>query len=87
MVSPDTQTDGATAVAPSTRQPDWPLIIFFALAYLIAWGMIPVLAYIAQQSGVADWPTLSEMGESATFGNIDFIVPHWPISLIMHISV
>lgn len=31
-----------TAVS-QTRRLDWPIIVFFGLAYLIAWGMIPLL--------------------------------------------
>ena len=47
----------------NSRQPDWPLIIFFAIAFLIPWSMVPILSSIASQTGVADWTTLAQMGE------------------------
>ncbi|MCB9006287.1 MAG: CPBP family intramembrane metalloprotease [Ardenticatenaceae bacterium] len=74
-----------TAVS-QTRQIDWPIIIFFALAYLIAWSMIPVLSAIARQSGVADWTTLSQMAEVLEFGGIDLSVPGWVVYLITRLQ-
>ena len=74
-----------TAVS-QTRQIDWPIIIFFALAYLIAWSMIPVLSAIARQSGVADWITLSQMAEVLEFGGIDLSVPGWVVYLITRLQ-
>ena len=74
-----------TAVSP-TNTLDWPLIIFFALAYLIAWGMIPILSSIAQQSGVADWVTLSQMGEALNFSGVMLSVPGWVVYLITRLQ-
>jgi membrane protease YdiL (CAAX protease family) len=53
------------------RRLDWALIAFFGIAFLIAWGMIPLLAGIARESGLPDWLTLSRMGEALDFGATD----------------
>jgi membrane protease YdiL (CAAX protease family) len=65
---------------------DWQVILFFAIAYLIAWGMIPVLSIIARQSGVEDWITLSKMAEALDFGNTDLSVSKWLIYLITRVQ-
>ncbi|MCA9918195.1 MAG: hypothetical protein KC445_09595, partial [Anaerolineales bacterium] len=74
-----------TAVAPANRL-DWPLIIFFLLAYLIAWGLIPVLAGIARQSGVDDWITLSQMAETLNFADVELAAPGWVVYLITRLQ-
>jgi membrane protease YdiL (CAAX protease family) len=73
------------AVSPP-RTLDWPLITFFAIAYLIAWGLQPVLSRIAQQSGIADWLTLSQMAEALDFGGVDLSVPVWVVYLITRLQ-
>jgi membrane protease YdiL (CAAX protease family) len=81
----DHQTAEAEAHAPTGRL-DWPLIAFFVLAYLIAWGMIPLLSAIARGSGVTDWATLSQMGEAFDFAGADLNVPGWGIYLITRVQ-
>lgn len=78
-------TGSAQAVS-QTRRTDWPTMTFFALAYLLAWGMIPLLSAIARQSGVADWMTLSQMGEVLEFGTVDLSVPGWVVYLITRVQ-
>ena len=65
---------------------DWPLVAFFALAYLLAWGLMPVLNTIAQKSGVEDWIILSQMAESLDFGGTELITPGWLVYLITRIQ-
>ena len=65
---------------------DWSIVAFFGLAYLIAWGMIPILSAIARQSGVESWATLSQMGETFNFGGISLSVPGWIVYLITRIQ-
>lgn len=81
----DISTSSAQVIA-QTRRLDWPTILFFALAYLIAWGMIPLLSAIARQSGVADWITLSQMAEVLEFGGVDLSVPGWLVHLITRVQ-
>ena len=79
------RTKEQTAVSPANRL-DWPLITFFLLAYLIAWGLIPVLAGIARQSGVDDWITLSQMAETLNFTDVTLAVPGWLVYLITRLQ-
>ena len=65
---------------------DWSIVAFFGLAYLIAWGMIPILSAIARQSGVENWAALSQMGETFNFGGISLSVPGWIVYLITRIQ-
>ncbi len=37
--------------SPKAPKLDLPLILFFLIAYLIGWGLIPVMSYLAQYSG------------------------------------
>ena len=48
---------------------DMPLTFFFLIAYLIGWGLIPVLSVIAQNSGLDNWQTLSQKAEALNFGS------------------
>ena len=43
---------------------DWPIILFFIIAYTIAWGVFALLGLIARQSGLDSAQTLLVMGES-----------------------
>ena len=81
MQEMEAQTAGS-----STHRLDWPLLTFFFLAYLIAWGLIPVLAAIAQQSGVTDWLTLSQMAETSNFDNVNVSAPEWLVYLITRLQ-
>ena len=74
-----------TAVSP-TQTFDWPLIAFFAIAYLIAWGLMPVLSIIARQSGLTDWIALSQMAEALDFGATELAVPGWVVYLITRLQ-
>ena len=76
----------AEGTVSQSRRLDWPLIGFFGLAYLIAWGMIPILANIARQSGVADWTALNQMGETLNFSGVDLAVPGWVVYLITRVQ-
>lgn len=92
-MAPQRQVEQKTVASPGsaqavsqTRRTDWPTMTFFALAYLLAWGMIPLLSAIARQSGVADWMTLSQMGEVLEFGTVDLSVPGWVVYLITRVQ-
>ena len=74
------------STSPSVRTPDWPLIIFFGIAFLIPWSMIPVLSSIARQSGVSDWTVLSQMGEALDFSGADLVVPGWVVYFITRLQ-
>jgi membrane protease YdiL (CAAX protease family) len=65
---------------------DWAIVAFFGLAYLIAWGMIPILSAIARQSGVENWAVLSQMGETFSFDEISLAVPGWIVYLITRVQ-
>jgi membrane protease YdiL (CAAX protease family) len=65
---------------------DVPLIIFFLIAYLIGWGLIPVLSNIAHNSGLDNWLTLSQMAEALNFENVDLPVAGWLVFLITRIQ-
>ena len=60
--------------------------MFFGIAYLLAWGMIPLLAIIARQSGLPDWLDLSRMGEALDFGTMNLAVPGWIVYLIARVQ-
>ena len=61
----------------SERSIDWPIILFFILAYTIAWGVFAILGLIARQSGNDSAQTLLVMGESFQFEGANLIVPQW----------
>jgi membrane protease YdiL (CAAX protease family) len=65
---------------------DLPLILFFLIAYLIGWGLIPVMSYLAQYSGLDNWQTLSQMAEALNFGDIDLPVAGWVVYLITRLQ-
>lgn len=62
------------------------LILFFIIAYLIGWGMIPILSSIAQWSGLANWQTLSQMAEALDFDGVNLPVNGWVVYLITRIQ-
>ncbi len=64
------------------RQLDWPLILFFVLAYAIAWGAFGIVGLIARQSGIADAQTLLAMGEAFQFEGTALSVPQWFVYLL-----
>jgi hypothetical protein len=58
---------------------DWPVLAFFALAYLIAWGLFPVLGLIANASGIPNTLELASAAEILQFGAMadQLVVPGW----------
>ena len=79
------QLDNETSLSP-LRKLDWPLILFFVIAYLIGWGIVPILTGIAKQSGIADWITLSQMAEALEFGGADLVIPGWIVYLMTRLQ-
>jgi membrane protease YdiL (CAAX protease family) len=65
---------------------DMPLISFFLIAYLIGWGLIPVLGGIAQNSGLDNWQTLSQMAEALDLESIELSVAGWMVYLITRVQ-
>lgn len=65
---------------------DVPLIIFFLIAYLIGWGLIPILSNIAHNSGLDNWQTLSQMAEAFNFGDVELPVAGWQVYLITRLQ-
>lgn len=65
---------------------DWPLIIFFALAYVIAWGCVPLLSLLAAGAGVEDWTEFSDMIESWSYEGVEPTVPKWLLYTITRIQ-
>lgn len=68
------------------RSLDWPLISFFALAYLIAWACVPLLASFANSAGVEDWVIFSDMIESWDYDDIEPTAPKWLLYLITRVQ-
>lgn len=67
-------------------QLDRPLILFFVLAYGIAWGAFGLVGLIARQSGLADAQTLLAMGEAFQFEGVMLTVPTWVIYLLTRLA-
>lgn len=68
------------------RPLDWPLILFFVLAYAIAWGALGLVGLIARQSGIADAQTLLAMGEAFQFEGAALSVPPWLVYLLTRLA-
>jgi membrane protease YdiL (CAAX protease family) len=68
------------------RPLDWPTILFFVLAYAIAWGAFGIVGLIAHQSGVADAQTLLARGEAFQFEGIALSVPPWLVYLLTRLA-
>ena len=68
------------------RSLDWPLILFFVLAYTIAWGTFGIVGLIARQSGITDAQTLLMMGEAFQFEGVTLSVPHWFVYLLTRLA-
>ncbi len=68
------------------RPLDWPLILFFVLAYAIAWGAFGIVGLIARQSGIADAQTLLAMGEAFQFEGAALSVPQWFVYLLTRLA-
>ena len=67
---------------------DWPVIAFFAIAYLIAWGLLPVFNAVADSVGVADGITLMGMTEAGELTAVthQLPVPPWFLYLLTRIQ-
>jgi membrane protease YdiL (CAAX protease family) len=68
------------------RPLDWPLILFFGLAYAIAWGAFGLIGLIARQSGVDSAQTLLAMGEAFQFEGVTLSVPQWFLYLLTRLA-
>lgn len=79
-----------TQTTAATKNPsiDWPIIAFFALAYLIAWGLLPVFNALANSAGVADGITLMGMTEAGQLTAVvdQLPVPTWFLYLLTRIQ-
>jgi membrane protease YdiL (CAAX protease family) len=73
-------------IASATNRPDWPLVLFFVLAYAIAWGIFGLMGLIAQRSGVDSAQALMRMGESLQFEGASLIVPEWAAYLLTRLA-
>lgn len=71
---------------PARRSVDWPLIIFFVLAYAIAWGIFGLMGIIARQSGVDSARTLMAMGDAFQFEGTALVVPSWLVYLLARVA-
>ncbi len=70
----------------SKRRIDWPMILFFALAYAIAWGAYGLVALIARQSSVSSAQTLMAMGDSFHLDNMRLSVSPWMVYLLTRLA-
>lgn len=70
----------------SERSIDWATILFFILAYAIAWGVFAILGLIARQSDIDSAQTLLIMGESFQFEGASLIVPQWLVYLLTRLG-
>jgi hypothetical protein len=70
--------------AAGNRSSDWPVLAFFALAYLIAWSLFPVLDAIANASGIPNTLELASAAEILQFGDMAdrLVVPGWVAYLV-----
>jgi membrane protease YdiL (CAAX protease family) len=64
---------------------DRPIVLFFVLAFAIAWGAFGVVALIALQSGL-ETLALMEMGETLQFEGTAVVVPEWSVYLLTRIA-
>lgn len=65
---------------------DWPLILFFVIAYAIAWGVFGIIGLIARQSGVESAQTLMALGDSFQLGGVPLSVPGWLVYLLTRLA-
>jgi membrane protease YdiL (CAAX protease family) len=65
---------------------DWPLVLFFAIAYAIAWGVFGIISLIARQSGVESAQTLMALGDSFQLEGVPLSVPGWLVYLLTRLA-
>lgn len=72
----------------STSKIDWPVIIFFVIAYALAWGLVLVFNAVATASGVEDGLTLMAMTESFELAPVadQLTVPGWLLYLLTRVQ-
>lgn len=71
---------------PLSQRIDRPLIAFWVLAYVIAWGTLALLGFIARQSGVDGALALLQMGEAYDFAGASLSVPTWLVYLLTRLA-
>lgn len=76
MTATDTTT---TTRSSTTRTVDWPLVLFFVLAYALAWGAFGLIGLIARQSGVDSAQALMALGDSFQFEGVNLSVSPWVV--------
>lgn len=65
---------------------DWPIIAFFVLAYVIAWGAFAFIALIARQSGLESAATLMAMAEAYQFEGANLSAPGWLLYMVTRMA-
>ncbi len=73
-------------ITTSERTVDWPLILFFVLAYAIAWGAFGIIGLIARQSGLDSAQSLMAMGEAYQFDGVALSVPQWLVYVLTRLA-
>lgn len=73
-------------ISASERTIDWPVILFFILAYAIAWGAFGIVGLIARQSGLDSAQSLMAMGEAFQFEGAALSVPQWLVYLLTRLA-
>ncbi len=71
--------------SPSYRL-DWPIVLFFVLAYGIAWGVFGLLGLIARNAGINNAQTLLAMAEAYQFEGVTLGVPEWLIYFLTRLA-
>lgn len=64
----------------------WPIVVFFVLAYAIAWGAFGILSVIARNSGVESTQTFMAMAESFEFDEVHLSVAPWLVYLLTRLA-
>jgi len=73
-------------IAAAQRRIDWPLVSFFVLAYMIAWGVFGIMALIARQAGLDSAQTLMAMGDAYQFEGVSLGVPYWLVYFLTRLA-
>lgn len=76
------------AAPPKSPSPnfDWPLVIFFAASYGIAWGIALILAPLAKAAGLSSWTELAAMAEVMEFNDAALPIPAWSLYLLTRLQ-
>lgn len=76
----------ATEPLQAPRNIDWPLVLFFASSYAIAWGIALYLALLADGIGLRHWTELAAMAEVMEFNDIDLPLPSWSLYALTRVQ-